>query len=118
MVASLIKKYGREISVHTPDGWDSKSYAALIQPLRYKNKMYLEGTHTPIGTNRDGYYLYIGPPENNITLLPPDAYIRCGDTCYKIDRAEKVFIGEKVVYIWAVLRTSESDEADENDEIQ
>lgn len=118
MVASLIKKYGREISAHTPDGWNSKSYTALIQPLRYKNKMYLEGVHTPIGINHEGYYLYIGSPDNNITLLPPDAFIRCGDTSYKIDRAEKVCIGEKTAYIWAVLRTLGSDKSDESDEFE
>ncbi|MCR4924731.1 MAG: hypothetical protein K5917_00420 [Clostridiales bacterium] len=114
MVISLIKKYGREISVHTPDGWNSKNYKALIQPLRYKNKMYLEGVHTPIGVSHDGYYLYIGVPENDITKLPENSYLRCSDEYYKIDTAEKVFVADKNLYIWAILRSLEGDCVEEN----
>ena len=59
---ALIERYGRSVSLSMEDGWHSPQFRALIQPLRYKNKMYLEGVHTPIGIHDPGYYLYIGLP--------------------------------------------------------
>lgn len=56
------------------------------------------------GFNSQGYYLYIGPPEHDLTLNE-DALIIDGDIKYQIDRAEKIKLGEEVLYVWAVVRT-------------
>ena len=66
---ALIERYGRSVSLSMEDGWHSPQFRALIQPLRYKNKMYLEGVHTPIGIHDPGYYLYIGPAAHDVTKL-------------------------------------------------
>ena len=85
--------------------------SAFISPLRYKNKMYLYGVNTEIGYNTEGYYLYIGPPSPDITLGEGGSRIICDEEAYRIDRAEKVYLGNKVFYIWAVIRkTSEGDD--------
>ena len=77
---------------------------AFISPLRYKNKMYLYGVNTEIGYNAEGYYLYIGPPEPDITENSGGGMIACGGETYRIDRAEKVYKGKDIFYIWAVIR--------------
>ena len=76
-----------------------------MQPLRYKNKMYLEGTYTPIGRDNTGLYLYIGPASHNVTRLPETARITDGDgRKYVIQRAEEVKLSDKPFYYWAVVK--------------
>lgn len=98
-------KYGRTVSAKSPSGWGSVSYNAFIQPLRYKNKMYLYGVNTQIGFNSQGHYLYIGPPDHDLTTLEEGSWIKAGDEKYQIDRAERVCCGEELFYIWAIIRT-------------
>ncbi len=102
---NLMKRYGREMNLNLPDGWKSNTFYGFIQPLRYKNKMYLSGVNTQIGYNSEGYYLYIGPPEHDLTNIGEDARLSAGGVDYQVDRAEKVYRNGKVFYIWAVVRT-------------
>ena len=97
-------RIGKDVFITNSTGWQSPVFRAAIQPLRYKNKMYLYGVNTEIGYNSQGYYLYIGPPEHDLTLNE-DALIIDGDIKYQIDRAEKIKLGEEVLYVWAVVRT-------------
>ena len=85
------------------NGTRSGGFRALIQPLRYKNKMYLEGTHTPIGLNERGYYMYIGPAEQEIRA-ENGTFLLCGGIRYEVDRAERVDYAGEAVYYWAILR--------------
>lgn len=103
---NLMKRHGREMSISLPDGWRSNAFYGFIQPLRYKNKMYLSGVNTQIGYNSEGYYLYIGPPEHDLTNIDMDARLSAAGIDYQIDRAEKVYRNGKVFYIWAVIRTT------------
>ncbi len=106
-LTSMMERYGRTVSLSMPDGWHSPQFRAFIQPLRYKNKMYLEGSHTEIGLYDPGYYLYIGPAAHDLTRLAAGACVcAAGGEHYQIDRAERVFIGEKPLYIWAILRST------------
>lgn len=102
---SLMTRYGRRATLQEPDGWQSTAFYCLLQPLRYKNKMYLNGVNTQIGFNAQGHYLYIGPAEHDITKLSENAILHTEDTDYLIDRAEKVYCGDKPFYIWAIIRT-------------
>lgn len=112
----LFKKFGRNVRLTDGVGWYSPTYCAFLQPLRYKNKMYLEGTYTPIGKDTNGLYLYIGPPKHDVTHLPPDARIIDGDGGqYVIQRAEKVCRGNAPYYFWAVIK--EVCEVNKNDEL-
>ena len=100
----LFKQYGRKVSLCTENGI-KQSFRAMIQPLRYKNKMYLDGIYTEIGFNSQGHYLYIGPPEVDLTSVADGEYLSADTIKYQIDRAEKVYAGDKVFYIWAIIRT-------------
>lgn len=99
----IFDTYARRVEIH--DGGTTKTCKAFIQPLRYKNKMYLDGIYTEIGFNSQGHYLYIGPPKPDLTILSDSGYISADGTDYRIDRAERVYIGEEVFYIWAIIRT-------------
>lgn len=105
-LAMLMDRYGRSVTLSTEDGWHSPRFKAFIQPLRYKNKMYLEGSHTPIGIHDPGYYLYIGPAAHDVTRLGEDARLSASSGAqYQIDRAEQVYVGGDALYIWAILRS-------------
>ena len=103
-VASVFESYGRPVEFSSKDGETLKEMRAFISPLRYKNKMYLYGVNTEIGYNSQGHYLYIGPPDPDLTLAQDGEYISCMGEKYRIDRAEKVYKGEDVFYIWAIIR--------------
>ena len=101
-----MERFGRQVKLCLPDnGGESEAYGAFVQPLRYKNKMYLGGVNTRIGFNREGHYLYLGPPEHDLTGLPRGAWIAHGDEKFTIDRAEMVFFGDEPSHIWAIIRS-------------
>lgn len=103
---SLFGKAGRPVQIRACDGeWHTELYNAVIQPLRYKNKMYLEDKRLPLGISDMGYYLYIGPASHDLTAIDRNNYIvRAGSKDFFITRAERVYLGDRVFYIWAVLR--------------
>ena len=110
---SIFKNFGRSAKFVSKDGETLAEMKAFISPLRYKNKMYLYGVNTEIGYNSQGHYLYIGPPDPDITASENGEYISCLGEKYRIDRAEKVYRGDTVFYIWAVIRIIVETEDDE-----
>ncbi|MBQ2847630.1 MAG: hypothetical protein IJE74_05180 [Clostridia bacterium] len=103
-MTAVFGSYGRPASFSSKSGEKLAEMSAFISPLRYKNKMYLYGVNTEIGYNSQGHYLYIGPPNPDLTAAEEGAYITCMGEKYRIDRAEKVYKGNDVFYIWAIIR--------------
>lgn len=103
-ITPIIDSYGRTASFHSKSGKKLADMKAFISPLRYKNKMYLYGVNTEIGYNSQGHYLYIGPPTPDLTAAEDGSYVTCGGEKYRVDRAEKVYKGDEVFYIWAIIR--------------
>lgn len=103
-INSIFDTYGRSAAFSSKDGETLAEMKAFISPLRYKNKMYLYGVNTEIGYNSQGHYLYIGPPTPDLTAANDGEYITCLGEKYRIDRAEKVYKGDEVFYIWAIIR--------------
>lgn len=101
---AVFKKYGRSAGFMTKRGGLIKKMNAFISPLRYKNKMYLYGVNTEIGYNSQGHYLYIGPPDPDLTQMEDGGCVYCLGEKYRVDRAEKVYRGNEVFYIWAIIR--------------
>jgi len=105
-IKRVMERFGRQVKICLPEGGgESGPFGAFVQPLRYKNKMYLGGVNTRIGFNREGHYLYLGPPEHDLTGLPRGAWIAHGDERFTIDRAEMVYFGDEPSHIWAVVRS-------------
>lgn len=104
-IDSILRRFGRTVSLSGADGWQSEEFNAFIQPLRYKTKLYLSGDFTPVGVNKNNVYLYIGPPRHDLTKLDETYRITDGDGCkYMVDKTEKIYIGDDPLYVWAVIR--------------
>ena len=101
---SMFDKYGQEITFKGNDGWSTPIFGGFIQPLRYKNKMYLNGVNTVIGFNSQGHYLYIGPPDHDAGRLTSAQWIESNGQKFTVDRSEKVYFKNEVIYIWAIIR--------------
>ena len=102
----LFEKYGQKAKLKII-GEESTIYnfKAFIQPLRYKNKLYLRGKYTEIGKNREDYYLYIGPPDIDISGVDGVfTILYIGEESYLVYRAEKHNVGGKDIYVWAIIR--------------
>jgi hypothetical protein len=111
--AKYLDTVGRQVSLISPSGETLSAHRAVISPLRYKNKMYLNGVFTDIGFNSEGHYLYIGPPSCDLTDAPDGSFLLADGIKYRIDRAEKVYAGDEIFYIWAIIRVMI--EEDENE---
>ncbi len=99
-VEGLIEKYGDTITVF--DGEDEKTHKAIIEPLMYKNKMYLGGDVLPTGYLDKGHYLMTGP----VGILGDNyeaAVITHRNIKYIVKRAEIISASDEAIYTWAVL---------------
>ena len=102
---NFFKQFGMTVRLQDINGYSGEYFKCFIQPLRYKNKMYLDGVNTAIGFNSEGHYLYLGPPEHDLTAIEsPETWLQFSSDKYKIDRAEKVYFAGNVIYIWAIIR--------------
>lgn len=104
-IDKIIKAYGNTVYISGADGWKSPCFKAFLQPLRYKNKLYQQGSFTPLGVNKNNVYLYIGPPSHDLSRLDSTYRLYDGDgKSYIVDRAEKISVRDTVAYIWAIIR--------------
>ncbi|MGN0452774.1 MAG: hypothetical protein ACI4GZ_03125 [Ruminococcus sp.] len=112
-VSKLIKKYGDSVTL-TEDK-ETVQTNALIQPLLYKNKTYLGGESIPSGYLDSRHYLMIAPAD--ITLKNgSEVFITCNGTNYTLKHTEVIRLGQRDLYIWAVLALYTPDAKDDYDE--
>ncbi|MGN0551077.1 MAG: hypothetical protein ACI4I4_04450 [Acutalibacteraceae bacterium] len=78
---------------------------AFIQPLRYKNKMYVDGQYLPQGYFDGGHFLYIGMPVPELRMPYEDIVIRSESSgeCYTVKRAEEYILNDEKLYVWAII---------------
>jgi len=100
---AMFQRYGCPVLIEAPSLAEPVSARALVQPMRYKNSMYLEGTYTPVGYEDGGHCFYIGPPSIRVDQIPFPT-LTAGGATYRFKRAEAVYIGDKIAYIWGVLQ--------------
>ena len=100
-VEVFFRETGAEVTVKVND--TEYLIKAVIQPMRYKNKMYLEPERTELGFKDSECFLYLGPAVPDFAGLEPDTTVIHGDRVYKTSRADRISIGGETVYIWAVL---------------
>ncbi len=74
--------------------------------------MYLNGVNTQIGFNSQGHYLYIGPPDHDLSALEGNTWLLSDNVKYKVDRSEKVYNGDKNYYVWAIIREIVEEESE------
>lgn len=102
-IKKLIERSGSAVTV-TQKGKTAAS-KAFIQPLFYKNKMYIDGHYLPQGYCDGGHYLYYGMPD--VVLSEPFDEIVIGCRAlgrnYTVKRAETHVFRDKPLYVWAVI---------------
>ena len=101
-IKSMLKRYGQSVTVVLPGA--GHEYSAMIHPLRYKNKLYLEGDFSAIGYVDNDAYLYIGPGDEEIGRHIKTARLFSGDAEYFFTRADHVRISDQISYTWAIVR--------------
>lgn len=99
-----LQKWGRKITVLDRSDAAVQTKKCFMQALRYKNKMYMEGTPTDIGISNSGYFLLLAPPDFAVNEVENGGCISDGEKKYHIDRWEKIYAGEEVFYIWAIIK--------------
>lgn len=85
-----------------PDG--EKKFKALLQPLRYKNKMYLNAISTELRYDSSRKFLLIAPAD--VDVASADGYERIisdDRNNYVTDRCELIYFGQTPLYCWAVV---------------
>ncbi|MBQ4569594.1 MAG: hypothetical protein IJA62_06045 [Ruminococcus sp.] len=99
-IEKMIRRFGDDICI-MEDALRNRS-KAIIQPLMYKNKMYLGGTALPAGFFDGGHYLMIAPASLKVKDYRR-AVVEDANAKYTIKRVEMVKADNKELYIWAVL---------------
>ncbi len=97
--ATPTRVYSESVAPYT-----ASSYG-FLQPLRYKNKMYVDTHMTELGLDDDGRYVYIGLPCNLLTdNTGNDRKIDINGKSYSVIRAENVFYKGEAIYVWAIIK--------------
>ncbi len=99
-VSRLLKEHGIKAYL---DGADCDVYC-IIQPMRYKNKMYVDSQYTKLGIVDESCFLYIGPPECDLIELIGVQLHDEFDRHFSCVKTEKVFLGKTPLYTWGILR--------------
>lgn len=84
---------------------EEKKFHAILQPLRYKNKLYLNHRPTELGFDTYQKYLMITSPDIPLEKVDDFVYkLYFGSVRMKIDHCEKVYYGNEPYYYWSVVR--------------
>ncbi len=95
----LMKEAGQQVEIARGEKTDI--VYAFLQPLRYKNKMYIELQPSEVGRVDDGCYLYLGPSDAEFLA---DDILYANGRRFVVQRVEKVYLFSKPLYCWATVR--------------
>ena len=98
-VIKSIQIYGEDVTVINDA--DTVLARAFVEPLRYRNKIYIAGEYRTLGMKYSEKYLYIGIPD--ITLVENKTIIKRKDNEYLVKRVERYYVKEQIAYTWAIL---------------
>ena len=98
-VIKSIQTYGENIVVINDD--NKVSTRAFIEPLRYRNKIYIGGEYRALGMKHSEKYLYVSIPD--IPLVENKTIVKRKDNEYLVKRVERYYVKEQVAYTWAIL---------------
>lgn len=80
-------------------------FPAFLQPLRYKNKMYLSGSRSDLGFEAKSKFLMIYPAEIDLgEVTCDDVILLYSGYRYLFDKTESVYDGNEILYKWAVIQ--------------
>ena len=99
-IGRMLERYGEKLTVY--ENGESRDTHGVIQPLMYKNKMYINGVSLPAGYFDGGHYILIASATPGITDYRNTTVYR-QTRAYRIKRVEVITSGGADLYIWAVL---------------
>ncbi len=99
-ITPMIMRYGDDIEIEC--GGEVTKSKAIIQPMLYKNKMYLGGAISDAGWLDGGHYQMIAPADIEISDYR-NTIITYRENRFTIKRSEVVSADNTDLYIWAVL---------------
>ena len=100
-VSETIKRYGCNVSIENK-GFCVKT-KAFVEPLRYKNRVYVGGEYHHLGFRKTEKYLYVGCPENK--LEANSCVIEMQNNKYIVKRCETYYVKDNPIYVWAILES-------------
>ena len=104
-IRSLFDKHGIKANLIGPSG--EHEIRCLIQPMRYKNKMFIDSQYTKVGIIDESCFLYLGPPEYDLAeLIGTQLFDEFGRS-FSCVKTEKIYLGNIPLYNWAILRLGE-----------
>lgn len=98
-ISGTINRYGNSVKIF--DGTNYVNAKAFVQPLRYKNRVYIGGKYHRLGFNKLEKYLYIGSVDNS--LVEDVSVIEMGLNKYIVKRCETYYVKDYPIYVWAIL---------------
>ncbi|MGN0498530.1 MAG: hypothetical protein ACI4F6_05680 [Acutalibacteraceae bacterium] len=103
VMGDLIRRYGCKICVK--NGTESRDYSAFIEPLRYKSKLYLDGTSLTQGLFDGSHCLMIAPPELELDKPLEDYVIECAamNKRFTVKKCDTYYLQDTPLYLWAIL---------------
>ena len=101
----LFDKFGVKMSYQVASSKsESFDFCGFLQPLRYKNKLYLSGEPTELGYDGLNKYLLICPPDIDLGKIDGINYRLCfGDKAYGVDHYETIYSMGQPLYLWAII---------------
>lgn len=94
-----IGRYGSQVKITT--GGVAVNSRAFVEPLRYRNKIYIGGEYRHLGMLRREKYLYVGKTSN--TLCENETVIEMKGSKYIVKRCETYYVQDTPIYEWAIL---------------
>lgn len=94
-----IRRYGSGVTIR--GSGETISAFAFVEPLRYRNKIYIGGEYRPLGSLRREKYLYVGQPDYH--LEENRSVIETQGRQYIVKRCETYFVKDTAIYEWAIL---------------
>lgn len=98
-VDSEILRYGSQVTIIS--GEEQVQTRAFVEPLRYRNKIYIGGEYRPLGVAIREKYLYIG--RSAYRLQENRSVVEAHGERYLVKRSETFFIRDLPVYEWAIM---------------
>jgi len=105
--SSLFKKTGVTLSVKS-GATTVSTFKAFLQPLRYKNKIYLRGVATELGYDSLKKYLLLSPADVDLSTVDgTNLALYFGNIHLSIDHTETVYFGKTPYYNWTIVSKEE-----------
>lgn len=97
---------GRTVKITSSEG--TVSFQAVVQPLRYKNKMYLGGVTTELGYDSVKKYLVLAPVGVGLEEVDSvNSVLTVDGVKHFVDCAETVYFRKEPYYCWAIIHKQE-----------